>query len=48
MNMKNCGCNNVSKHKYIKDNDKYITLDISLEFSSLENMIITSSEPKDF
>ena len=26
VNMKNCGCLNVSKHKEIKVSDKYITL----------------------
>ena len=47
MNMKNCGHCNVRKHRYIKDSDKYITLDILLKFVSLENTRITSSEPKD-
>ena len=46
MNMKFCGFCNVSKHIEIKDSDKYINLDISLKFGSLENMIITSSKPK--
>ena len=46
-NMKNCGYHNVKKHKETKYSDKYITLDISLKFGSLENMIITSSDPKD-
>ena len=28
VNMKNCGCRNVRKHKEIKGSDKYVTLDI--------------------
>ena len=40
MNMKNCGHRNVRNQTEIKDSDKYIT------FGSLDNMIITSSEPK--
>ena len=47
VNMKKYGCRNVSKHREIKDSDKYITLDISLKFGSLENIIITYLEPKD-
>ena len=46
VNMKNCGRCNVRKHIHIKDSDKYTTLEISLKFGSLENMIITYSEPK--
>ena len=46
-NMKN-GCRqNVRKHREIKGSDKCVTLDISLKFCSMDNMIITSSEPKD-
>ena len=45
--MKNCGPQNVKKHREVKVSDKYVTLDISLKFGSLENMRITSSEPKD-
>ena len=44
VNMKNCGCRNVSKHKEIRGSDKYVTLDISSKFDSLENMKTTSSE----
>ena len=33
LNMKNCGCWNVSKHGEIKGSDKYVTLDICLKFS---------------
>ena len=44
--MKNCGRINVSKHIDIKGSDKYITLDISLKFDILNNMIITYSESK--
>ena len=46
--MKNCGCRNVMKHREIKNGEKYITLDISLKFGSMDNMKITSSEPKDY
>ena len=44
--MKNCGHNNVMKHRQINKGDKYITLAISLKFGSMENMKITSSDPK--
>ena len=47
VNMKNCGCCNVRKHREIKGNDKYVTLDTALKFDSLEKMKITSSESKD-
>ena len=47
MNKKNCGHRDVRKHREIKSSDKYVTLDISLKFDSLENMRITSSESKD-
>ena len=46
VNMKNCGCCNVRKHKWIKGSDKYVTLDISSKFDNLDNMKITSSESK--
>ena len=46
LNMKNCGRRNVRKHKEIKGSDKYVTLDISLKFESMEKMKITSSESK--
>ena len=45
--MKNCGCPNVRKHREIKVSDKYVTLDIRLNFENLDNMRITSSESKD-
>ena len=45
MNMKNCG-RNVRKHREIKGSDKYVTLDIPLEFVSLDNIRIISSETK--
>ena len=48
MNMKNCVCRNVKKHREIKNGGKYIALDISLKFGSLDKMKITSSEPKDY
>ena len=44
--IKNCGCYNFRKHMEIKNGENYITLDISLTFGSLDNMIITSSEPE--
>ena len=46
VNIKNCGRRNVRKHKEIKDNDKYVTLYISLKFDKLDKMKITSSESK--
>ena len=45
--MKNCGRHNVRKHREIKGSDKYVTLDISLKFDSLDNMKIKSSESKE-
>ena len=47
MNMKNCGCHNVRKHREINNVDKYTTLEILFDFGSLDKMKITSSEPKD-
>ena len=47
VNMKSFGRRNVIKHRNIKDSDNYITLDILLQFGSLDKMRITSSEPKD-
>ena len=47
VNMKNCGCRKVRKHKEIKDIDKIVTLDISANFDSLNNMETTSSESKE-
>ena len=46
MNMKNCGCLKVRKHKEIKDIYKIVTLDISGKFDSLNKMETTSSESK--
>ena len=46
VNMKNCGRHNVRKHKEIRGSDKYVTLDISSKFDSLEKMKTTSSESK--
>ena len=46
VNMKNCGRRNVRKHKDVKGSDKYVTLDISSKFDSLEKMKIKSSESK--
>ena len=46
LDMKNCGRCNVRKHKDIRGSDKYVTLDISSKFDSLEKMKITYSESK--
>ena len=48
VNMKNVGHRNFRKHREIKSGEKYITLDISLKFDSLDKMKITSSHPKDY
>ena len=47
VNMKNCGRRNVREHKEIKGSDKYVTLDTSSKFESLEKTKITSSESKE-
>ena len=46
VNMKNCGRRKVRKHKEIKGSEKYVTLDISSKFDSLDKMETTSSESK--
>ena len=46
VNMKNCGGQNVRKHKEIRGSDKYVTLDFSSKFDSLDKMQITPSESK--
>ena len=46
VNMKNCGRPNVRKHKEIRGSDKYVTLEISSKFDSLEKMKTTSSKSK--
>ena len=46
VNMKCFGHRNVRKHIYIKGSDKYITLDISLKFVSMDKMRITSPYQK--
>ena len=46
LNMKNCCCRNVRKHKKIKGSDKYVTLDTSSKFDRLYKMKTTSSESK--
>ena len=46
VNMKNGGHRNFRKHRDIKDGRKYINLDISFKFGSLNNMKIPSSYPK--
>ena len=47
VNMQNCGRRNVRKHREIKGSDKYVSLDISLKFDSLDKMKIKSSESRD-
>ena len=52
VNIKNCGCRKVSKHKEIKGSDKCVTLNIyeilniSEKFDDLNKMETTSSESK--
>ena len=46
--MKSCDCRNIRKNREIKNGEKCINLDISLDFSSLYKMKITSSEPKEY
>ena len=46
VNMKKIGRHNVRKHREIKNGERYITLDILLEFGSMDKMKITSSDPK--
>ena len=46
VNMKNCGRHKVRRHKEIRGSDKYVTLDISSKFDSLDKIKITSSESK--
>ena len=43
VNMKNCGRRNVRKHREIKGSENYFTLEISLNFDSLDKMRIKSS-----
>ena len=43
VNMKNGGNRNVRKQRDIKDGEKYITLEIYVDFVSLVNMKITFS-----
>ena len=47
MNIKNCGRRKVRKHKEIKGSDKYVTLDISSKFDSLDKMKTISSKSKE-
>ena len=42
MNMKNCGCHKVRKHKEIKGSHKIITLNVSAKFESLNKITTTS------
>ena len=43
VDMKICGPRNGGKHKEIRGSDKYITLDISSKFDSMDKVKITSS-----
>ena len=45
--MRNYGCLNVRKHRYIKGSDKYVTLGISSKSEHLDKMKIASSESKE-
>ena len=47
MNMKSCGRRKVRKHKEMKGSDKYVTLDISAKFDSLNKIETVSSESKE-
>ena len=46
VNMKNCGCRIVRKHKEIKGSDNIFTLNVSTKFDSLNKMETTYSESK--
>ena len=43
VNMKNCGRRNVMKHREIDNGEKYIYLDVYLEFGNLCKIKITAS-----
>ena len=45
--MKNCDLQNVREHRDIKGSDKYVTLEISLKFDSLDKMRIIYSDSED-
>ena len=47
VNMKTFGLPNDRKHREIKVSDKYVTLDISLKFDSMDKMKITYSQSKE-
>ena len=46
MNMKNCGCCKVRKHKEIRGSDKCVPLNVSEKFDSINKMETTSSQSK--
>ena len=48
VNMENCGCHNVGKHRETKNGAQYISWDIYLKFGDLDNIKITSPEPKSY
>ena len=47
VNMKICGRHNVRKQREVRGSDKYVTLDISLKFDSLDKMKIKSPQSKE-
>ena len=47
-NMKIFYHRNVRKHRKINNGEKYITLEISLKFGSLDKMKIAYLKPKDY
>ena len=48
VNIKDCICQNVRKHRDTKDGEKCITLEISLVFGNMDNTKTTLLEPKDY
>ena len=48
VNMKLYGRRNVRKHREIKNDDKYIALEISLELDCLDKIEVTSPESSDY
>ena len=45
VNMTSCGMQNVRKHRYIKNGDQYIILDISYKLDCMDKREFTSSQP---
>ena len=46
MNMKNCRCYNIRKHREIKNGKHYVVLVISLKFGNMDKIKIKYLEPK--